>query len=158
MANDITYLKGDATAPQGEGTKIIAHICNDVGIWSQGFVLALSQKWPLSEKSYLGWSNSGNYFGLGEIQLVPAQNDLFIANMIAQTDILPAPDGTPPIRYEALEKCLQKLAQGAIAAHATIHMPRIGYGLAGGNWEHIEPLIQKVLIDQGLSVFVYDLS
>jgi hypothetical protein len=27
----IKYLKGDATGPQGDGLKIICHVCNDVG-------------------------------------------------------------------------------------------------------------------------------
>lgn len=28
---NIIYLKGDATSPQASGTKIIAHISNDIG-------------------------------------------------------------------------------------------------------------------------------
>jgi hypothetical protein len=39
--------------------------------------------------------------------------------------------------------------------NASVHLPRIGCGLAGGKWEKIEPLINKLLIDQGLNVFVY---
>jgi len=31
----IQYLKGDATSPQAKGTKIIAHICNDIGGWAK---------------------------------------------------------------------------------------------------------------------------
>jgi hypothetical protein len=31
----ILYLKGDATNPQVEGNKIIAHICNDIGGWGK---------------------------------------------------------------------------------------------------------------------------
>ncbi len=26
-----TYVRGDDTAPQGTGVKIIAHVCNDLG-------------------------------------------------------------------------------------------------------------------------------
>ena len=40
----ITYLIGDATEPVGAGRKIIAHICNDRGIWGGGFTGALSKK------------------------------------------------------------------------------------------------------------------
>ena len=32
----INYVKGDATAPSGNGPMIIAHICNDVGGWRRG--------------------------------------------------------------------------------------------------------------------------
>ena len=41
----IQYRTGDATRPEGDGPKIIAHICNDVGAWGKGFVLALSKRW-----------------------------------------------------------------------------------------------------------------
>jgi len=34
----ISYIKGDATAPQGKGVKVIAHLCNDLGGWGKGFV------------------------------------------------------------------------------------------------------------------------
>ena len=37
---------------------------------------------------------------------------------------------------------------------ASIHMPRIGTGLAQGDWSLIEPIIQDTL--EGLNVFVYD--
>jgi hypothetical protein len=39
---------------------------------------------------------------------------------------------------------------------ATIHMPRIGCGLAGGKWESVEPLIRIAI--PTIEVFVYDLS
>lgn len=42
--NATTYLKGDATCPQAKGVKIICHVCNDIGGWGKGFVLALSKR------------------------------------------------------------------------------------------------------------------
>jgi hypothetical protein len=49
------------------------------------------------------------------------------------------------------------LAAKARELNATVHMPRIGCGLAGGTWERIEPLIQRTLIDAGIEAHVYDL-
>ena len=51
----INYIKGDATCPQGKGNKIICHICNDVGGWGKGFVLAVSKKWKQPEAEYRDW-------------------------------------------------------------------------------------------------------
>ncbi|RKW18275.1 MAG: Appr-1-p processing protein, partial [Capnocytophaga sp.] len=42
---EIKYIKADATFPQSEGNIIIPHICNDIGAWGKGFVLALSKRW-----------------------------------------------------------------------------------------------------------------
>ena len=64
----------------------------------------------------------------------------------------------PPIRYEALERCLEKVADQAKELKASVHMPRIGCGLAGGEWTKIEPLISRKLCEQDVSVTVYDLE
>ena len=41
----LSFIKGDATSPQAKGRKIIAHICNDLGKWGKGFVMAVSARW-----------------------------------------------------------------------------------------------------------------
>jgi O-acetyl-ADP-ribose deacetylase (regulator of RNase III) len=152
----ITYLRGDATSPAGNGNKIIAHVCNDRGGWGKGFVLALSRRWSAPEDAYRAWARGGENFELGQLQLVQVEPALWVANMIAQHDTKPGPDG-PPIRYEALRACLEKLAAEAVRLAASVHMPRIGCGLAGGKWEEIELLIEATLGRAGVSVTVYDL-
>ncbi len=49
----IRYLKGDATDPEGDGSKVIVHIGNDVGKWGKGFVLAISNRWKDPERTYI---------------------------------------------------------------------------------------------------------
>jgi O-acetyl-ADP-ribose deacetylase (regulator of RNase III) len=51
----ITYLKGDATVPQAKGTKLIVHVCNTLGGWGAGFVLAISKRWEQPEAMYRRW-------------------------------------------------------------------------------------------------------
>lgn len=66
--------------------------------------------------------------------------------------------GVPPIRYEAVRAGLRRVAEFARAHGATIHMPRIGCGLAGGSWDEVASIIEEELIDKGLDVTVYDLA
>ena len=154
----IRYLAGDATAPVGEGAKIVCHICNDVGGWGKGFVLALSQRWPQPEAAYRAWYEQGAAAGfrLGAVQFVDVAPGMRVANMIAQRGVRPAA-GVPPIRYDALRECLTSLAERATADAASVHMPRIGCGLAGGTWPEVEAIIQATLVAAGVSVNVYDL-
>ena len=157
----ISYRLGDATAPIGGGNKIIAHICNDIGGWGKGFVLAISKRWPQPEQAFRQWyrDRERNDFALGAVQLVQVEPEIWVANMVGQHDLKRAgqPEGAkPPIRYEAVEAALEKLALEAIKLKATVHMPRIGCGLAGGEWEQIEPIIQRKLCAQGIDVYVYD--
>lgn len=153
----IHYLKGDATSPQAKGNKIIAHICNDLGGWGKGFVLAVSKRWPEPEKAYRLWhrERSKNDFALGALQVVQVQNDIWIANMIGQRGIKTGSQGVP-VRYEAIEQGLAKLQVYAQELNASIHMPRIGCGLAGGKWEKVEPIIINQLVQQDIDVYVYD--
>jgi len=41
---------------------------------------------------------------------------------------------------------------------AAVHMPRIGCGLAGGEWSTIEAIIERTLIPAGVAVVVCDLE
>jgi len=157
METRIKYVKGDATEPQGDGKKIITHICNDIGAWGQGFVMALSRKWREPEAEYREWHRSRDGFELGKVQFVEVEPDIIVANIIGQHGII-AKDSIPPIRYKALEKGLKKVAKKAGSIDAEIHMPRIGSGLAGGKWKEIEKIIYRTLTKEDIPVTVYDLS
>ncbi len=153
----LSVVRGDATNPQAKGPKIIAHVCNDLGGWGKGFVLALSRRWPEPERDYRRWhrERAGNDFGLGAVRLVRVRDDIHVANMIGQRGIRTGSAG-PPIRYDAVRRCLVALAAQAVEHKASVHMPRIGCGLAGGKWERIEPLVQEALCARGIAVTVYD--
>jgi O-acetyl-ADP-ribose deacetylase (regulator of RNase III) len=153
---DIKYVRGDATQPHGPGNKIIVHVCNDIGGWGKGFVLAISKRWKAPENNYRAWYSSQEDFELGNVQFVQVENDIWIANLIGQHKINKDELGNPPIRYEAISKGLNTVAQFAKVHDAAVHMPRIGCGLAGGTWEKIEPLIMENLIQNGIAVTVYD--
>ncbi|MGE0433725.1 MAG: helix-hairpin-helix domain-containing protein [Planctomycetota bacterium] len=164
----IRYVVGDATAPLSdgtEGTRIIVHICNDIGGWGRGFVMALSKRWPEPEREYRKWyaEREHNNFGLGEVLFVPVEDDTVVANLVGQHHIRSrTADGQKPIRYDAVRRGLQAVANFAAEQPAgvpvSVHMPRIGCGLAGGRWEEIEPIIRETLLQAGLPVTVYDLA
>lgn len=157
---EIDYVFGDATDPVGDGPKLIAHVCNDVGAWGRGFVVSLSARWREPEAQYRRWHREAagrDSFKLGMVQLVPVADGITVANMIGQHGIRSAAD-VPPIRYNALQACLETVAHRALDLRASVHMPRIGCGLAGGSWDHVEPLIVEELCARGVPVTVYDLA
>lgn len=159
----IRYIKGDATMPQGDGPKVITHCCNDIGAWGAGFVLALSKAWPKAEEAYKAWSQEDKQVEvtgdrkLGEVQFVLVGPKLWVANLIGQTGVGVADDGRPPIRYDAIREGLVKVNRFAKIHEATVHMPRMGSGLAGGNWTAIEQTVKAELVNKGVQVTVYDL-
>jgi hypothetical protein len=156
----ITYLNGDATNPDRNSPKAIIHINNDIGAWGSGFVLAISKRWKKPEARYREWHkvnkpvqssiigsmvNTTGKFQLGEIQLVQVEQDLFVINMIAQKGVYSDDIGDPPIRYGALDSCLEKVRAMIDLYGLEVVGPRFGAGLAGGSWDKIEPLIEKNL-------------
>jgi O-acetyl-ADP-ribose deacetylase (regulator of RNase III) len=156
--SEITYIRGDATAPSAEGAKVIAHVCNDAGGWGRGFVVALSRRWPEPEAAYRAWyrDRAENDFGLGAVQLVQVEPSLWVANMIGQHGIRRVTSRAVPVRNEAIDTALDRLAGRVVELGASVHMPRIGCGLAGGSWGRIEPLIEQRLVGRGIAVTVYD--
>lgn len=145
----IKYIKGDATHPIGEGNKLIIHCCNDIGVWGAGFVLALSARWKQPEKEYL--KVKPNY-QLGDVQFVWCEPDIWVCNMIGQHGV-GLNQSIPPIRYNAIKDCLTKVNEWCKINNATIHCPKFGAGLAGGNWDHIE---RNILKEITVPVIVYE--
>ena len=65
-------------------------------------------------------------------------------------------DSLPSVT-DAVRQCLKEVALFAIDHKASVHMPRIGCGLAGGKWELMEQIIKEELITKEIAVTVYDL-
>ena len=162
----INYLKGDATKPLGAGNRIITHCCNDRGFWNAGFVKALSNRWSEPERAYRQWAAgeeraAGNKrlpFALGNVQFVKVETGVCVANIIGQAGIAKRNQTTPPVRYDAIRKGLITVRDLALTYNASIHMPRMGARLAGGQWEVIAEIIESELCNYGLQVTVYDLN
>ena len=151
----ITYKNGDATdIKHYEGDKYIIHICNDIGGWGKGFVLAISSRWKEPEKQY----RAKKEYKLGTFQSIKVDGNIHVVNMIAQHGTK-WENGIPPIRYDALKTCLEFLnihiktmEDEKLIKNPSIHCPRIGCGLSGASWDKIEPILNILT----LPVYVYD--
>jgi hypothetical protein len=91
---------------------------------------------------------------LGNIQIIPVENDLYVINMIAQHKVIPYEE--KPIRYDAVRSCFVLIKDyfSVLGTPVAIHMPRIGCGLARGEWSEIEPIVKDVVGSQ--EIIVYD--
>ena len=149
---EIKYIHGDATDPVGNGMKVICHVCNDAGAWGAGFVLAVSKRWPDPERRY----RQMPLRRLGMVDFVPVQDGIIVANMIAQRG-LPSRQRPIALSYDALERCLEYVSNAAMFDSVSLHMPRIGCGIAGGSWVKVSEIIKRTCCDRGVAVYVYDL-
>ena len=157
-SNPIKYVVGDATNPVSAGRQIIVHCCNDAGLWNAGFVRALSKRYHQPERAYREWfkTKAPIPFALGQVQFVKIRAGLCVANLIGQHGIR-SYSNPRPIRYDSLRHGLIRVRQLALTHEASIHMPRLGAGLVGGNWTVIAAIIYDELCAFGVNVTVYDL-
>lgn len=113
-------------------------------------------------ESDIGKERKQRGFGLGAVQFVQVEPEIWVANVVGQRDIqrkgVEPEGGLPPIRCEAVEQGRQNVAEEAVRVGASVHMPRIGCGLAGGSWDRIEPIIARTLLARGVEVFVCDVA
>lgn len=170
----LQYVVGDASAAAGSGIRVIVHIVNDAGKWGAGFTGALSRRWLEPERAYREWARGcvSALFGeevpleLGQVQFVWVEGGeeddehypncgVIVANLVGQHGIRTR-SNPMPLRLDAVARGLAEV-RDHIGGQYSVHMPRIGTGLAGGRWEDIEPLIRRELVDHEIPVYVYDL-
>jgi hypothetical protein len=128
-------------------------VCNDIGGYGSGFVMALRERFPQAElhKTFRNWQINDPLFGLGAVQFVEVATDIIVANIVAQehiylkvkqnwirTELLSRDERekitqnfqtdvkVPPIRYDALVTGLKIVEQVAKILDATVHAPRLG--------------------------------
>ena len=155
--SQIIYIEGDATKPTVDGCKIIAHLCNNIGVMGAGIARTIRNQYPLAYNMYIS-EHEDVGLDLGFSQIVCIRNDLYIANMVSQNGINDSRKGWRGdlVDYNGLRKCLDAVFQFAKDMNATVHMPRIGCGLAGSSWRKIEPLLIDVVGRYGVNCYVYD--
>ncbi len=175
-------------ADKRPGITMIPHICNNKNAFGAGFVVPLAKRFPLAKMDYHDWyghrfteSITTGEFGLGETQFVTVEEPfdpvvkpklVVVANMVAQTL-----GGKRPLSYAHLAECMLELANHCHSlrnyvlnqplykrffpegASLRIAAPMFGSGLAGGDWNFIERLIEDCWLRNGIEeITVYYLK
>lgn len=153
----IRYVHGDVTKPLGGGPRIVCQMVNDRAIrWGGGVAKRFARQHPEAEdafsKSIVSMPSRDR---LGSVLMVSLDKDTRLASIVAQEGF--GPSLFPRIRYRALQRGLAKVAAIAIDLGASVHMPRIGAGSAGGEWAVVEEMVEDEFVRRGVPVTVYDL-
>lgn len=152
----IRLLHGDVLEPRNAGRKIICQLVNDKAVrWGGGVARKVAKRFPDAEEVFTKQVlNIPQRDRLGRVIFCEATEDITIASLIGQEGF--GPSLFPRIRYAALQTCLERVADHAAYIGASIHMPKIGTGSAGGDWSTIEEILDDVMVRAGLLVVVYD--
>ena len=156
ITSGIIKLHGDILSPKGDGTKLICQLVNNKATrWGGGIAKKIASKFPEAEESFRKTIfKIPEEQRLGQVIFSEAKDDLAIASLIAQHGF--GPSAHPRIRYSHLHKCFERVASESLNRNASIHMPKLGTGAAGGDWPTIEEIINETIIRKGLTVTLYE--
>lgn len=136
----IEYRKGDLlNIKRG----IIVHGCNAQGVMGSGVAKAVKEMYP---GAFTQYSNDvmTNWAGLGDISVYTAvPGELIIVSAITQEFYGREPN-TRYVSYDAIELCFARVFVLAEYIGVSVHIPKIGAGLAQGNWNIISTIIESL--------------
>lgn len=133
---------------------IIAHGVNASNGFGSGVAGQIAKKYPQAKRDYHekfrteGWQ-------LGEIQAVICEGRIVVNCCTQQTY---GRENTRYCDYEAIATCIDKLLSACLKNGLTLAIPKIGAGLANGDWKVIEQDIERLSEKYGIDVNVYVLA
>lgn len=142
----IEYIKGDLLQTE---VKHIVHGCNSHGVMGSGVAKAIRDMHP---KAYQDYNDTYNSYGLelGDIIVSVQENERVIHNAVTQKDY-GRDSSRVYVSYWAIAETFRKINQWGIRE---IAMPKIGAGLANGDWNIISAIIENTLVDTKPYVYV----
>jgi O-acetyl-ADP-ribose deacetylase (regulator of RNase III) len=144
----IKYITGDLLQLFDQGEfDVIVHGCNCFCVMGGGIAKTIKQKYPgvfaLDKKT-----KKGDRGKLGTCGVFKKGNQ-FIVNCYTEYDYREK----KPIDYPSLENCMRYIKSNFSGKR--IGFPKIGAGLAGGDWKIIEGIISKELQGEDVTVVIY---
>lgn len=152
-----TEVNGDLIALALEGKfDVIAHGCNCFCRMQRGLAPQMNkffycnepEIYPLEHRKYEGDINK-----LGQIEYtkIGNTNSPYVVNAYTQYHW---DSQGKPLDYDALCLCLKKINH--IFKGKLIGLPKIGAGLAGGDWDRIKQCIKHWMKDVDVTVVIYE--
>lgn len=151
------YIKGDITDTELE---YIAHGVNCQNVMGSGVAKALFTKFPEVKIEYHKYcKNEKPNSLLGKVNIV-FTGEKFIFNCFTQLNY--GNDGEKYVSYSAIIKVFNRiveLVERELDSDGTpiVAIPKIGCGLAGGDWNVVSALINETVGDK-LEIWVYELD
>lgn len=135
---------------------IVVHQVNGLGVMGAGLAKQIAERYPHVERAYKRFVHAMNRTPedlLGECFFAGASDTLRIANVFGQARIGRDKRQTD---YDALKTALHVVARVAIRNNQSVAIPyKLGCGLAGGDWDVVEPMIDEVFAGVDVSIYHY---
>jgi len=151
--NTMKEVNGDLLAKAENGEfDVIIHGCNCFHTMGGGIAYFVKKKWPEAFTADLGTvMGSEDKLGSYSFANVTTENgNLIVINAYTQFGF-----GTQEcdLDYTALSDVFNKIKKDFSGLRFGI--PKIGAGLAGGNWDEISAIIEKEMVGEDLTLVIF---
>lgn len=151
MCNTIQHHTGDVLKIT-QRPLMIANVVNDQGLYNAGIASQIRMSLPWAYEGY-----ASAHMRLGDVVVIECEG-LYIAHLCAMNGVRTRHNQTP-LNMLALRSCLEQLCNAANRlGFDSVAMPKIGAGLAGGDWREIERMIGFWFGMSSLTAHVYTLE
>ena len=146
----IKYIDGDLVK-EAELFDVIAHCCNCFCTMGAGIAPQIKAKFP---EAYLVdcTTERGDESKLGTITFTENTSPI-VVNLYGQYDYTGRRHGEMDLDYDALRSALRAMKEEF--SGLLFGLPKIGAGLAGGDWDTIEAIIEEELEGERVIVVNY---
>lgn len=159
----ISYRVGDliAAAKAGE-VNVIAHGCNCMNTMKSGIAPFIAKAFPEAWQADQA-TRRGDREKLGSLSQAFVADDLLVYNLYTQYTFTGRKSGKMDLDYDALASSLSRMSASLHAKCRILDMsfkdlriglPKIGAGLAGGDWSIILPIIMTHLGDFDVTIYI----
>mgnify|MGYP003654120241 CR=1 FL=1 len=148
----IRYVEGDLVKMAKEGKfDVIAHGCNCFCAMGAGIAPQIKNAFPEAFEADCE-TVSGDESKMGTISHTVYSKPT-IVNIYSQYDTKGRRSGNMDLDYDALRSGLKEMK--AKFSGKTFGLPMIGAGLAGGDWNKIEEIIDRVMRGEYVTIVQY---
>lgn len=132
----------------------IAHVCNAQGKYSAGLAKQIRAAYPSAYKAYIdAYERYGSEGMLGKVIMAKYSP---VLNMVAQRFY--GRDGKRYLDYGYLLECLLKVQLHFCSSGGKVGIPEyLGCGLAGGDWDVVQEIVQGVERVGDVEFIVYEM-
>lgn len=159
----LNYRVGNLiTAAQSGEVNVIAHGCNCMNTMKSGIAPKIASAFPEAWAADQ-MTSRGSLEKLGTFSSAFSKNGLLVYNLYSQYTFTGRRQGKMDLDYNALASALDGMAASLRAKCRMLDMsindlriglPKIGAGLAGGDWDIISPMIEDSLGDFNVTIYV----
>jgi len=130
---------------------VIVHGCNCFHTFGAGIARAIKKRWPEAYRTDVQRTLYGDRNKLGTITTTSVSSSLTVVNAYTQFDY---GSKGPDVNYEAIRAAFRRIKELYGNRELRFGIPKIGAGLAGGDWDRISRIIEDEMTTESVTVVV----